>query len=173
MSIKSCCAAIAVMSALAAPAAFADEVLPGSDGFTKWGQEGDWTVYVDVGRKSCLIERVDENENVMQMGLTKDHTFGYVGVFTKADVGLTSGKEKIRLSLDGNLYEGELVKTKHLSDGYVGGYVISKNLEFLSDLEKKHEMVVMPKHENAFTVSLDGTHKAIEAAIKCNEEQAG
>jgi hypothetical protein len=166
--------ATAGLSALCAPMAFADQaVLPSSDStFTKWGEEAGWTIYVDETRNSCLIERVDEAENVVQMGVTENQDMIYVGVFTKADIGLSGGKEDIVLSLDGNLYEGQSQRlTKHLPEGYTGGYVLSQSPKFLEDVERKYEMVVMPEHENAVVVNLDGTFKAIEAAKKCQSEQ--
>lgn len=165
-----------ILAALAAPAAIAsNDVLPSQDeSFAKWGEESGWTIYVDNGRKSCLIERVDGNANVVQMGLTKDHEMGYLGVFTQNDIGLKGNKEEIVLSLDGNLYSAEAhKKTKHLADGYTGGYILANNAQFVDDVMKKYEMTVFPEKEFAFTVSLDGTFKAIEAARKCNGEQAG
>ena len=167
-------AAAAGIAACSVSTGFAAEaVLPTADSvFTKWGEAEGWTVYVDETRKSCLIERIDDAGNVVQMGLTQDHDFGYVGVFTQADLGFDSGKEKVILSLDGNLYEGEIQrKTKNLSDGYKGGYVLSQNAQFIEDLQKKYEMTVNPEHQNSFTVSLAGSLKAIEAARDCTKEQ--
>lgn len=160
------------LSLTAGGALASDGVLPSSDDdFTKWGEVEGFTIYQDAERQSCLAERVDEVGNVLQMGLTADHELGYLGVFTQADIGLTGGKEKIFLSLDGNLYEGEAQqKSKHLPDGYTGGYVLSNDPEFISDVMKKYEMVVMPEHQGAFVVNLEGTFKAIEASRKCNEE---
>lgn len=173
MSIKTLITAACAATVLTATSAFAsDNVLPGNDGFTKWGEAEGWTVFVDNERKSCLIERMDANENVVQVGLTKDKKYGYVGVFTKADIGLKSGKEKMILLLDDVLYEGKAhKKTKHLTEGYTGGYILANNPEFVSDFENKYEMVVFPKKEFAFVVSLAGTKKAVEAARTCIQEQ--
>ena len=127
---------------------------------------------MDETRGLCLIERMDENQNVVQMGLTKDHEMGYLGVFTKNDIGLKGKKEEIILSLDGNLYSAEAhKKTKHLAEGYTGGYILANNPQFVDDVMKKYDMTVFPEKEFAFTVNLDGTLKAIEAARKCNQEQ--
>ncbi len=54
--------------------------------FVNYGEESGWNIFVDKSRNTCLIERVDENTNVVQMGLTPDKDFGYMGVFTKADI---------------------------------------------------------------------------------------
>lgn len=158
---------------LSAGAALAsDGVLPSSDSvFTKWGETEGWTIYQDETRNSCLAERVDDAGNVLQMGLTADHALGYIGVFTKADIGLTGGKEKLLIAIDGDLYEGEAQqKSKHLAEGYTGGYVVSNDADFVTDVMKKYEMVVMPEHEGAFIINLDGTFKAIEESRKCNAE---
>lgn len=173
MTIKTLLTAACAAAVLTATSAIAkDSVLPGDDGFTTWGEAGGWTVYIDNERKSCLIERMDDNENVVQVGLTKDREFAYVGVFTKADIGLKSGKEKVIISLDGVLYEGKAhKKTKHLTEGYTGGYILADNPDFIADFANKYEMIVFPKKEFAFVVNLEGTKKAVEAGIECNLEQ--
>lgn len=152
-----------------------EDVLPSADTqFTKWGEESGWTIYVNPDHKSCLIERVDANMNVIQMGLTKDHSLGYVGVFTRADVGVSKKGEPVGLLLDGEAFYGVAhPKTKHLADGYTGGYILTDNPAFVEAVMKKHVMSVFPEHQNAFDVSLDGTNNAIEAARKCNAEQGG
>ncbi len=164
----------AVATVFAAQAFAASDVLPSKDStFTSWGEESGWTIYVDEGRGACLIERMDENANVVQMGLTKDHDFGYLGVFTQ-NAEVKNRKKPIVLSLDGNLYSAEAMpKTKNLADGYVGGYFLTNNPQFVEDVMKKYEMIVFPEDSYAFSVSLDGTLKAIEAARKCNMEQNG
>jgi hypothetical protein len=167
-------ASAAVATVFASQALAASDVLPSMDStFTEWGEESGWTIYVDEGRGSCLIERMDENANVVQMGLTKDHEFGYLGVFTQ-NAEVANRKKPIVLSLDGNLYSADAKpKTKNLADGYVGGYFLTNNPGFVEDVMKKYEMIVFPEDSYAFTVSLDGTLKAIEAARKCNMEQNG
>lgn len=168
-------AAIAVITTLfAGQAAIASDVLPSADStFRMWGEEAGWNIMVDEGRNACLIERMDENANVIQMGLTKSHEFGYLGVFTQ-NAKVKSRKEPIVVSLDGNLYYGEARgKTKNLADGYVGGYLLTNNPKFVEDVMQKHEMVVFPEETYVWIVSLDGTLKAIEAARKCNMEVNG
>lgn len=163
-------AAATVIGLLASQVAVASDVLPSSDStFRMWGEESGWNVMVDEGRNTCLAERVFENGGVIQMGLTRDHEFGYFGVFTKnAEV---KKKEDIILSLGGNLYTGEARgKTKNLADGYVGGYVLTNNPNFVNDVMNQREMIIFPEETYAWLVSLDGTKKAIEAARKCNME---
>jgi len=165
----------ATIAMVAATMAFSgqDAVPPGDDGFTKYGEVEGWTVYIDVERGSCLIERVDEAENIVQMGLTKDKNFGYLGVFTKADIGIKKGKkEKIYLDIDGTLFVSESTGMKgNISKGYSGGYVLANNPVFIDAIANKYTMIVFPRKQGAFTVDLAGTKKAMAEARKCNAEQ--
>lgn len=174
MTFKTLFAATAIMTLPAAAALASDDFLPSVDDvFTKWGEAEGWTVYVDVSRGSCLIERVDENANVVQMGLNKAQDFAYLGVFTKADINLRGDKEKVTIALDDKIYEGNArKKSKHLADDYKGGYILIDNPDFVTDVQKRYNMVVFPKREGAFSVSLEGTLKAIEAARECQSQQS-
>ena len=164
---------IAMISATMAMAADEAAVLPGSGGFTKYGEVEGWTVYVDVERKSCLIEAVDVAENVVQMGLTSDHNFGYLGVFSKGDTGVKKGKKSdIFIAIDGELFSSESTGIKGtVTKGYSGGYILANNPAFIDAVANKYEMIVFPNQKGAFVVDLTGTKKAMEMARKCNGEQ--
>lgn len=157
--------------AFGATVAMASEegVLPKDDAeFEKWGEESGWNIFVDKSRNACLIERIDENKNVVQMGLTADKDFGYVGVFTQADIDFKD--QKVHLRLDDKAYVGEATAAPaNLARGYKGGYILANNPNFVDDIMKRYNMIVMPEDANAFEVSLDGTMKAIEAARECND----
>ncbi len=148
---------------------------PGDDGFTGYGTVEGWNIFVDNACKTCLIETIDPVGNVVQMGLTEDRGMGYVGVFTKADIGAKKGKtEEVAILIGENMYIGESTQMKgNITDGYSSGYVLSDNPQFVQDLANQYEMVVFPEQDYAFTVNLDGTKKAIEAAAACNQEQLG
>lgn len=151
----------------------ADDVLPKDNAeFEEWGKESGWTIYVDKSRDACLIERVDENSNVVQMGLTKDKDFGYLGVFTQADIEFED--DKVHLRLDDKAYVGDATEApRNLAQGYKGGYLLANNPDFVDDVMKRYNMVVMPESSNSFEVSLDGTFKAIEKARECNASIGG
>ncbi|MFD3189056.1 hypothetical protein ACFMPD_02120 [Sedimentitalea sp. HM32M-2] len=158
-----------------ATGAIADSTVPpGNDGFTKFGEVGDWNVFVDNERRSCLIERASDN-NVVQMGLTKDHQFGYLGVFAKGDTGITSGeKEEIFIVIDDAVFSSVATGMKgNVTEGYSGGYILANNPEFIDAVANKHEMIVFPEKEAMFAVDLTGTKKAMEMARTCNAEQGG
>ena len=165
--------AAAVISATMAMAG-GDAVPPGDDGFTKVGEVEGWGLFVDNQRKTCMIERMDEAENIVQMGLTADREFGYLGVFTKADIGIRKGKkEKIYIDIDGTLYWSESTGMKgNITEGYSGGYILANNPQFINDVANKYTMTVFPRKQSAFVVDLAGTKKAIAAARECTEEQS-
>ncbi|CUH48273.1 MULTISPECIES: hypothetical protein [Ruegeria] len=144
-----------------------------ADTFLRYGEVEGWKVFIDEDKKSCLIEAVDDAENVVQMGLTEDRGVGYVGVFTKAKTDIKRGeKEAVAVLLGDNIYVGEATGMKgNITKGYSGGYVLSDDPQFADDLAKQKVMVVFPEKEFAFTVDLTGTYKAMEMARKCNEEQ--
>lgn len=147
-----------------------------TEAFTNYGAVEGWNVFVDTEKGTCLIERIDENSNVVQMGLTKkDHSIGYLGVFTLADFGLKKGKKTdIHVDIDGALYSGTSTEMKgNITDGYSGGYIRANNPQFISDLAKKYTMTVFPETVGTFTVDLKGTYKAMEMGRKCNAEQVG
>lgn len=146
-----------------------------ADTFLRYGEVEGWKVFIDNEKKSCLIEAVDDSENVVQMGLTEDRGVGYVGVFTKAKTDIKRGeKEAVAILLGDNIYVGEATGMKgNITKGYSGGYVLSDDPQFAEDIAKKEVMIVFPEKEFAFTVDLTGTFKAMEMARKCNEEQLG
>lgn len=165
---------VSAMVAGLATGAMAEGVIsPGSDGFTKYGEVEGWNIYVDIERKSCLIESVDSVGNVVQMGLTVDHSVGYLGVFSKNAAGIRKGqKEEVIVAIDGNVYSSKATGMKgNITEGYSGGYILANNAAFIDDLAKKHTMTVFPETEAAFIVNLAGTYKAMEEGRKCNAEQ--
>ncbi len=158
----------AVFGLLTSTAAWADT-------FERYGEVEGWKVFIDNEKKSCLIEAVDDSENVVQMGLTEDRSIGYVGVFTKAKTNIKRGeKEAVAILIGDNIYVGEATGMKgNITKGYSGGYVLSDDPQFADDLAKQKVMVVFPEKEFAFTVDLTGTYKAMEMARECNQKQLG
>lgn len=146
-----------------------------ADTYKRYGEVEGWKVFIDNERKSCLIEAIDDAENVVQMGLTEDRGVGYVGVFTKAETNIKRGeKEAVAILLGDNLYLGEATGMKgNITKGYSGGYVLSDDPQFAEDIAKKQVMIVFPEKEFAFTVDLTGTYKAMEMARECNAKQLG
>src|SRR6476619_8334156 len=102
--------AVALSSAMAA---YADSPLPkASDVLVRYGDDVEgWTVYANQTRGDCLIVRQD-GPSAVQMGVTANQEVGYLGVFTKVDIGLKSGTQsQIFVSIDGHLYAGVATTT--------------------------------------------------------------
>lgn len=160
--------ALTAAAVLAAGAAAADT-------FTKYGEVEGWKVFVDAEKQSCLIEAVDEAENVVQMGLTADKGVGYLGVFTKGETDIVRDQtEGVAILIGENIYVGDATGMRgNITEGYSGGYVLSDNPQFAEDIAQQYEMVVFPEKEYAFVVDLTGTKKAMEMARACNQEQTG
>ena len=140
--------------------------------YEKYGEIEGWNVFIDVEKKSCLIEAVDDAENVVQMGLTEDRSVGYLGVFTKAETNIKKGEtEAVAILIGENIYLGEATGMRgNITEGYSGGYVTSDNPMFVKDIEQQYEMIVFPEKDYTFIVDLAGTKKAIEMARECNEK---
>lgn len=146
-----------------------------ADNFLKYDEVEDWKIFVDQERKSCLIEKQFDSGEVVQMGLTQDRGVGYVGVFTDEETDIKQGeKQLVAIALGENIYIGEAAGLRgSITKGYSGGYVLSEDPQFVTDIAQQYEMVVFPETSFAFVVDLTGTKKAIEMARTCNQEQLG
>ena len=160
----------ATSAALSSVTAYAQSPLPkASDVLVRYGDDVEgWTVYENQTRGDCLIVRSDGPSSV-QMGVTANEEIGYLGVFTKEDIGLQDGtKSEIFVSIGGHLYGGVATSTSgELKDGYSGGYILTDNPDFKRDVAKKYEMIVFPETKGAFVVDLKGTYKAMAVGRKC------
>ncbi len=163
--IKQIAAATVVIASLATTA--------GAETYEKYGEIEGWKVFIDVEKKSCLIEAVDSAENVIQMGLTADRSVGYLGVFTKAKTDIKKGNEEgVGILIGENIYFGVATGMRgNITKGYSGGYVTSDSPMFVKDIEQQYEMIVFPETDYSFVVDLAGTKKAIEMARECNDKQ--
>ncbi|WP_433989083.1 hypothetical protein SuNHUV7_32330 (plasmid) [Pseudoseohaeicola sp. NH-UV-7] len=141
--------------------------------FEKYGEVEGWKVFVDVEKNSCLIEKIDDLENVVQMGLTADKSAAYVGVFTKGETTVKKDeKEAVAIAIGENVYLGEATGMRgNITKGYSGGYVLADDPQFIEDIARQYEMVVFPEKEFAFVVDLTGTLKAIEMVKTCIDER--
>ena len=160
---------VALSSAMAAYAQNQSPLPKASDVLVRYGDDVEgWTVYENQTRGDCLIVRSDGPSSV-QMGVTANEEIGYLGVFTKEDIGLKDAtKSEIFVSVGGNLYGGVATSTSgELKGGYSGGYILTDNPDFKRDVAKKYEMIVFPETKGAFVVDLKGTYKAMAVGRKC------
>jgi hypothetical protein len=152
-----------------------DSPIPQSgDSLSIYKEMDQWTIYSDATRGSCLAERVDSEGNVMQMGLTKDKSAGYVGVFTMAKTDIKKS-QPIEIAVDGQLFSGESygMSSKKLSGDYSGGYVLSNSPDFVDAIANGKELIAFPKKTGAFMVDLTGTKRAIEEIRACTAGLSG
>jgi hypothetical protein len=167
--IKNILAAVTI-GLLSTTIGYAENPLPKStDKLVKYADVGDWTVYTNETSGHCLIVRND-GVSAVQMGVTADDTnVGYLGVFSTLDIGAADGAQsEIFVSIDGNLYSGVATEvSEHLKGGFSGGYILTDDPQFKSDIAKKYDMVVFPETAGAFLVDLEGTFKAMATGREC------
>src|SRR5689334_10228769 len=104
-------ASVAVSFATAASGQNSNPVPDAKDVLVQYGEVGGWTIYQNQTRGDCLIVRSFGPSSV-QMGVTANQDVGYLGVFTKEDIGLQNGtKSQVFISIDGRHYGGEATST--------------------------------------------------------------
>ena len=159
---------IALSSAIAAYAQDQNPLPKASDVLVRYGPDIEgWTAWANKTRGDCLIVRQDGPGSV-QMGVTpNDKEIGYLGVFTKADIGLKSGtKSPIAVSIGGKLYSG-VSTTQNAKGGYFGGYILTDDPKFKRAVAKQYTMTVFPTTVGEFVIDLKGTFRAMAAGRKC------
>jgi hypothetical protein len=159
----------------ASPAMAADQdVLPlSTDEIAHYRDVGDWVVHENRTRGSCFISRTDEAGHLVQIGLSKDSDYGYIGIFQKG-IELEEGTNAVAVLINGNLYVGESKTLVHGASGdYQGGYVLAKDenrKQLRLDLEKQKEMIIFPDKPYTVTVNLDHVRNAIFEARECTSK---
>ena len=110
----------------------------------------------------------------MQMGLTKDQSAAYVGVFTPAQLDFKRS-QPIEIAVDGRIFEGrsEGVRSRNLAGGQSGGYVITNNPDLVNAIADGRTLVAFPNKRGVFEVDLTGTKAAIGEIRACTAGLAG
>lgn len=159
----------------ATPALAADQdILPlNTDEIAQYRNVGDWVVHQNITRGSCFISRSDDAGHLVQIGLTRDSDYGYIGIFQKG-VELEEGTNAVAIVVNGNLYVGESKTVAHgASEGYQGGYVLANDKQLRLDVEQQGEMIVFPDKPFTVTVNLDHVRNAIYEARECTKKLQG
>ena len=149
-------ALVALSSTIAAHAQTQNPLPLATDVLVRYGDDIEgWTIYANKTRGDCLIVRSDGPSSV-QMGVTANQEVGYLGVFTKEDIGLQNGTQsKVFISIDGRHYGGAATSTSgELTRGYSGGYILSDDPNLKRDLAKRYKMTVFPETKAAFVGAL-------------------
>src|SRR6186713_2921381 len=160
---------VALSSAVAAYAQNQNPLPLSTDTLVRYGNDIEgWTVYANQTRGDCLIVRQDGPSSV-QMGVTANQEVGYLGVFTKLDIGLKNATTPdIFVAIGGDLYKGVATTTSgELKGGYSGGYILTDDPKFKRAVAKQYEMTVFPETEGAFVIDLKGTFRAMAAGRQC------
>jgi len=163
-----------LVTALSATAVFAsdEDVLPLETDKTEFFRNAaGWTVHKNITRQSCFISRTDDAGGAIQMGLTKDQNYGYLGAFVK-DFDVEEGDKEVAILVNGNLYVGTSTGTNDLSGNYKGGYVLVDNKNFVKDIEASDELIAYPDAPYQVILKLEGAKTALYEARKCMEEFA-
>ena len=180
-SLYLACAAAVALSASAAFASDDDDTRPAQDVLPTVGDAIEpfrnargWTVYKNLSRQSCFITKSDEDEHsAIQMGLTLDQRYGYVGAFVKG-IEPEEGNKHIAVIVNGNLYVGEgTVLEQELPSGLRGGYFLTDSKKFVKDLESSKELIAFPDSPFVVTMDLKGIKPAIYEARECMKELRG
>lgn len=151
-----------------------DDVLPAAgDEISQYRNVGNWSVHENRTRKSCFVSQADDKGNLVQLGLTKDNEYGYIGIFKK-DADLPEGDEAVAIVVNDKLYVGRATNVVQGASGnYKGGYILANNKQLRLDLEKSKEMVVFPDLPFIVTVNLDDMRNAIFEARECTDKLQG
>lgn len=172
--IRKTTAALATFTLFAGSiAAFGQAIPSATDTFTRYGRAGDWNIFVNNSRGTCLAERVSE-ESVLQMGITNPERYGYLGVFTKAPTEARSGAvSEIVLEIDGRRFVGGVTEAAgNVSGGFSGGYVVSPEVGFVEAVSAAPSMVATVAGREPLVIDLTGTRRAIDAVRACDAAQA-
>lgn len=146
------------------------EVLPeASDEIRRYRKAGDWVIYENLTRSTCFMTRNYENGGAVQMGLTKDGKYGYIGVFVKG-AEVEEEIEDVTVLVNGNLYTGKGYPAVHLEGDFQGGYLLANNTRLRYDLGKGEELIAYPDQGYGVTFDLKAAGNAIFEVRKCTEE---
>lgn len=177
MNIRMTTVTLLLLGAVAPALAADQDVLPlNSDEIARYRNVGQWVVHENRTRGSCFISRSDEAGHLVQIGLTRDSDYGYIGIFQKG-IELEEGTNAVALLVNNNLYVGESKAVVHGASGdYKGGYVLAtgpSGKQLRRDLETQKEMIVFPDKPYTVTVNLDKVRNAIFEARECTNKLQG
>lgn len=171
MKTRACMTALALCLGATTAMAADDFVLPTTmDEIKTFRNVSGWTVYQDKTSKSCFFSKGTEDGNALvQMGLTKNSAFGYIGLFSKG-VEPETKAENIAVVINDNIYVGMVNQVRQTANGYHGGYLVGLTEELRKDLNNADEIVAFPDTPYIYIINLKGVKNAIFETRKCMEE---
>jgi hypothetical protein len=168
MTFKSLLAGLTAATMALSASAFAQTLPETTDGFSPYGEVEGWRVFSNAETGHCLVERND-GTNAVQMGLSADNQFGYMGVFTTNPIEAADGMvDEIAIEIGDRRFSGEFaVRSGSLTQGFNGGYVRTQDEEFINAVADEYTMTVFIEDLDPFEIDLTGTMAAMEAGREC------
>lgn len=159
---KSMTAAAAVL-AVVGTAAFAQ--------VTEWKTVGDWNINVDASSgNGCLMSKQYDNGIMLQFGLLPLRNGGFFAAYNKDWTFIEKGKDApVTFLFEGIRFDGK--SQGYVSGPWYGGFVFTNNPALVYEFAKKKQMTVTAGDNPPVTLSLDGTLKATDELIACQEAQ--
>ena len=141
--------------------------------FKKWGDAGDWHVYVDTSvGNGCLIEKTFEDGSRMRMGHLPKKNGAYLSVANKSWTHIEKGDSAVvHFDLDGVVFGGDV---EPLVEGdWRGGFAYFNNPALVEEFASKNTMTITGPSNQALRYSLKGTSAALSALQKCRKKYEG
>lgn len=163
-----------------ASAASAQDIVPtGDETFAKWGDSAGWSIYIDEPRKSCLMQKFNGTDAIVQIGLSENKKLAYLGVFGKVEPAVRETHKNARtvIMIDDAQFEGKLRRFNKSDAEFHGAYVTTKDMDLaenvIASAQTAREAIVLSDSQLDFSVDLTGSAEALNAAKQCLAEQAG
>ncbi len=137
--------------------------------FTAFGETQGWNVYTNTSDKTCVMEKNEGNGIIVQMGVNKKKTMGYIGVFTQDPTNISKGdKNELVIDFGGSdVFIAQSTGMKgNITPGFSGAYIKANNPNFIADVANKQTLKAID-HNRMFSLDLTGTKAAMAMAREC------
>jgi hypothetical protein len=153
------------------PAVFCASVALAANGFTDWGQSGDWSVLVDPDEgNGCLIQKDFSDGIRIRFGNLPLQSGGFFAALSQDWTDLEPGTTgTVRFLTDEAKFAGEVETIEE--DGWYGGSAFFNNPNLVTEMAKRRSIAVVGPRGGTFEVDLAGSSKAIDLMEECQKEQ--
>lgn len=142
-----------------------------AQGVEPWGEAGGWNILVDRSTgNGCLAEKSFEDGTLVQIGVVPSSEGGYFAAYNAEWTNIENGATGVvNFDFGDARFAGEVVGQIH--NDLPGGYAYFDNPNFVSEFAKRRAVKVFGENDRMIEINLTGTKKAIEAVLKCQDEQ--
>jgi len=153
------------------PAAFCASMALAANGWTEWGQSGDWLVLIDPDQgNGCLIQKDFSDGIRIRFGHLPLRSGGFFAALSRDWTDLETGRTgTVRFLTDEAKFAGEVETIEE--DGWHGGSAFFNNPNLVPELAKRRSITVIGPRGRTFEVDLAGSSKAIDLMQACQKEQ--